>query len=185
MAPAEDKRENEERAIKRDHHPVALEFPGANIDPTADVDDDWTISSDVIPLSISKSQSSSEQIKHPSLEVFDEDDDWRSMSSDATTIPPCLSTTSSKSNPNQKLNVPSIDEATIYKLSRTMLRSARTRAMVLKNVYPDMRRRGLKLPGKKGKRFSWTSRNTRIALLKANRSLYKKPSDFLRASLRG
>ncbi|CAJ1935583.1 unnamed protein product [Cylindrotheca closterium] len=170
----EHENQQEERPTKSDHRPDDGGVPGPS---TANVlDGEWSISSDAIPLPISKTSL-------PSLEAFDEDDDWRSMSSDATTVPPLLSTTTSKSNPDQK-KLPSIDEGTVYKLSRKMLRSARSRAMVLKNVYPDLRRRGFKLPEKKNKSFSW-SNHKMCALKKANHPLYKKPSDFLRASLRG
>jgi len=113
---------------------------------------------------------------HNNATTTDEfDDDW-SISSDAI----FLQTTIFQPHNDQEL--PSI-EAMIFKLSRTMLRSARTRAIVSKNVYPDLRRRGYGLPEKKNKRdsLSWSKTMT---VFKANRSHCTKPSDFLRASQR-
>mmetsp|Transcript_36551 Transcript_36551/g.88584 ORF Transcript_36551/g.88584 Transcript_36551/m.88584 type:complete len:151 (-) Transcript_36551:111-563(-) len=71
-------------------------------------------------------------------------------------------------------------EATLAKLSRSMLLSARSRAMVSKNVYPDLRKRGLDKKVKKAS-AGGPSSSMKTTVHKAQRTLCNKNNQYKRA----
>mmetsp|Transcript_36550 Transcript_36550/g.88582 ORF Transcript_36550/g.88582 Transcript_36550/m.88582 type:complete len:153 (-) Transcript_36550:111-569(-) len=68
-------------------------------------------------------------------------------------------------------------EATLAKLSRSMLLSARSRAMVSKNVYPDLRKRGLNKKVKKASALGPSS-SMKTTVHKAQRTFCNKKNPY-------
>lgn len=86
-------------------------------------------------------------------DALDFDEDWNAYSAISTDSPNASSEDERGEQQPKSIEpkYPSVSvlEETIFKLNRRMLESARTRAMVSKTIYPDLKQKGYDLKGKK------------------------------------